>query len=120
MEIEDAESGLDEVEPWRLLETIKGRAALVTCLDAMALKNARDAPLTFIRKSISDFQWLCKASIVSDETLQSPFNLANPRFNRLTVSQFLDFCQLLRINFSYLPRFSKMRTNETAEFDANE
>ena len=54
------------------------------------------------------------------QTLRSRFNLANPRFNTLIVSQFLDFCQLLRINFSYLPRFSKMRTNETAEFDANE
>ena len=32
------------------------------------------------------------------ETLRSHFNLANPRFNTLIVSQFLDSCQLLRIN----------------------
>ena len=32
VELEDMESGLDKVEPWRLLETIKGRAAPVTCL----------------------------------------------------------------------------------------
>ena len=44
-----------------------------------------------IRNSISDFQWIRKTSIVSDETLRSPFNLANLRLNRLIVSQFLDF-----------------------------
>ena len=54
------------------------------------------------------------------EILRSHSNLANPRFKRLIVSQFLDFCQLLRTNFSYLPRLSKLRTNETAEFGANE
>ena len=47
MKLEDAESGLDEVKPRRFLETIKGRAAPVTVLDAMTLKNARNAPLTF-------------------------------------------------------------------------
>ena len=44
VELEDTESNLDEVEPRRLLETIKGHAAPVTCLDAMALKNARAYP----------------------------------------------------------------------------
>ena len=44
---EDAESRLDEVEPCELLATIKERTAPVTVLDAMALKNARDTPLTF-------------------------------------------------------------------------
>ena len=78
MELEDAESGLDEVEPRRLLETIKGRAAPVTCLDAMTLKNARDAPLTFdiskplatqftvIKKQIRDLQ--CIHDIVTSES----------------------------------------------------
>ena len=47
LELEDAESVLDKVEPQRLLETIKGRAAPVTVLDAMTFKNARNAPLTF-------------------------------------------------------------------------
>ena len=55
-----------------------------------------------IRRAISDFQWLRQTSIVSDETLRSPFNLGNPQFNRLIVSQFLDFCQLLRSNFFIL------------------
>ena len=32
------------------------------------------------------------------ETLRSHFNLTNPQFNRLIVSQFLDFWQLLRSN----------------------
>ena len=45
--LEDAESGLDEVEPRDLLATIKGRAAPVTVLNAMALKNAHDATFTF-------------------------------------------------------------------------
>jgi len=40
VEHEDAESGLDEVEPRVLLATIKERAAPGTCLDAMALKIA--------------------------------------------------------------------------------
>ena len=40
VELEGAESGLDEVEPRDLLTTIKGRAALVTVLDAMTLNNA--------------------------------------------------------------------------------
>ena len=65
---EDAESGLDEVEPRVLLATIKERAAPVTCIDAMALKSARDAPLTFdtsdplatqfalIKKAVADLQ----------------------------------------------------------------
>ena len=68
VELEDAESGLDKVKPRRLLETIKGCAAPVVCRDAMALKNARDAPLTFntskplttqfamIKKKIGDLQ----------------------------------------------------------------
>ena len=47
MELEDPESGLDEVEPRRLLATIKKHAAPITVLDAMALRLARDAPLTF-------------------------------------------------------------------------
>ena len=56
--------------------------------------------------------------IVSKKTLRSHFNLANPRFNRLIVLQFLDFCQLLRSNFFILTAFLKMQTNKTAEFDA--
>ena len=36
------------------------------------------------------------------QTLRSRFNLANPRFNTLIVSQFLDFCHFLRINFFIL------------------
>ena len=68
VEHKDAESGLDEVEPRVLLATIKERAAPVTCLDAMALKIAHDAPLTFdtshplatqfalIKKAIADLQ----------------------------------------------------------------
>ena len=47
MELEDAESGLDEVGPRRLLATIKKCAAHVTVLDAMTIKLARGAPLTF-------------------------------------------------------------------------
>ena len=47
VEYEDAESGLDEVEPRTLLETIRRRTAPITCLDAKALKAARDALLTF-------------------------------------------------------------------------
>ena len=47
VELEDADSGLDEVESRRLLATIKKRAAPVTVLDAMTLRLARDAPLTF-------------------------------------------------------------------------
>ena len=47
VELKDAKSGLDEAEPRNLLATIKGRAASVIVLDAMALKNARDTPLTF-------------------------------------------------------------------------
>ena len=47
VELENADSGLDEVEPRRLLATIKKHTAPVTVLDAMTLKLARDAPLTF-------------------------------------------------------------------------
>ena len=39
LELEDAEPGLDEFEPWHLLETIKKRVASVTCLGAMALNS---------------------------------------------------------------------------------
>ena len=66
VELEDAESGLDEVKPRRLLETIKGRAAPATVLDAMTLKNAHDAPLTF------------------DTTDPSPRNSPSPRKRRGT------------------------------------
>ena len=45
--VEDPDSGLDEVEPRRLLELLKERAAPVTVTDAIQLRNARDAPLTF-------------------------------------------------------------------------
>ena len=37
VELENTESGLDEVKPRRLLETIKRRAAPVTCLNAMTV-----------------------------------------------------------------------------------
>ena len=47
MELEDTESGLDKVEPRRLLAAIKKHAAPVTVLNAMTLRLARDAPLTF-------------------------------------------------------------------------
>ena len=47
VELEDPDSGLDEVEPRRLLELLKERAAPVTVTDAIQLRNARDAPLTF-------------------------------------------------------------------------
>ena len=43
----DAESGLDEVEPRVLLETIEGRTPPITSVDAKTLKAARNAPLTF-------------------------------------------------------------------------
>ena len=44
---EGTESGLGEVEPGDLLATIKERAAPVTVLNAMALKNTCNTPLTF-------------------------------------------------------------------------
>ena len=47
VELEDAESGLDVVDPRRLLATIKKHAAPVTVLDAMTLRLARNASLTF-------------------------------------------------------------------------
>ena len=47
VKLEDAGSGLDEVEPWRLLAAVKKHAAPVTVLDAMTPRLARDAPLTF-------------------------------------------------------------------------
>ena len=47
VELEDADSGLDDVEPRHLLATIKKCAGPVIVLDAMTLRLARDAPLTF-------------------------------------------------------------------------
>ena len=47
VELEDAESGLDEVKPRRLIAAVKKCAAPATVLDAMTLRLARDAPLTF-------------------------------------------------------------------------
>ena len=47
MELENADSGLDEVEPRRFLATIKKLAAPITVLDAMTLRLACNAPLTF-------------------------------------------------------------------------
>ena len=78
VELKDADSALDEVEPQRLPETIKERTAPVTCLDAMALKTACDALLTFdtsdphatqfavIKKKIADL-W-CIHGIVTSES----------------------------------------------------
>ena len=44
---EDAESGLDEVDPRVLMVTLKARAALVTVLDAQTLMAVQDKKLTF-------------------------------------------------------------------------
>ena len=45
--LEDAKSGLDEVDPRVLIAALKDRAAPVTVLDAQTLKAARDTKLTF-------------------------------------------------------------------------
>ena len=45
--LEDAQSGLDEVDPCVLIAALKDRAAPVTVLDAQTRKAARDKKLTF-------------------------------------------------------------------------
>ena len=62
----NAESGLDEVEPCDLLETIRRRAAPVTCLDAKALKAARGTPLTFDTTSTLTTQFALSKKAIAD------------------------------------------------------
>lgn len=85
VEIKDAESGLDKVEPRTLLETIKRRATPVTCLDPKALKTAHDAPLTFdtsdslttqftlIKKAITDLQRIHSVATSESEMMMAWF-----------------------------------------------
>ena len=75
-----------------------------------------------IRRPISYFQWLSTQDFHSlIETLRSLFNLTNPRFDRLIVSQFLDFVDFYvhSIFFHTYRNFRKYERikNKTAEFD---
>ena len=76
--LKDAESGLDEVEPRGLLATIKERAAPVTVLDAMALKNTRNTPLTFDTAGTLAMQFALSEKTIPDlsaSTISPPAGL---------------------------------------------
>ena len=63
---EDADSGLDEIEPRTLLETIETRAAPVTCVDAKTLKATCDTPLTFDTKDPLTSQFVLAKKAIAD------------------------------------------------------
>ena len=77
MVLEDAGSGLDEVEPRNLLAMIKGRAAPVTVLGAMALKNVRDMPITFDTTNTLTTQFALSKKAIAD--LQDIHNIATSK-----------------------------------------